>query len=62
MALTRSFEAACWFRSGKDTAQSLGETCHRALWIIGWHVFFLGVLVGGFFQHVCGNSEPVSAV
>jgi hypothetical protein len=38
------------------------ETVHRASRIIGWHVWSVRVFVaGGFFQHVCGNSEPVSA-
>jgi hypothetical protein len=38
------------------------ELLHRAFWFIGAHVWYVHVFVAGsLFQHVCGNSEPVSA-
>ena len=48
------------FRHGKHTPKSIGKAVKRAHRIIGGHVYHAGV-EGGFFQHVCGNSEPVSA-
>jgi hypothetical protein len=36
---------------------------HRAFGIIGADVWRVRAFVAGiFFQHVCGNSEPVSAL
>ena len=51
--------SALW--GSKYAAQSFREPIHCAHRIIGGHVGH-GGLAGGFFQHVCGNSEPVSAV
>lgn len=50
------------FTGAQYLTQAFTESIHRANWIIGWHVVYLGVLAVRFFQHVCGNSEPVSAV
>lgn len=55
-----SYASELWCR--KNTPQSIREPLHRANRIIGGHVVFRVVFAGGFFQHVCGNSEPVSAV
>jgi hypothetical protein len=49
------------FFNREDTTQAIRESIHRAHLIIGGHVDH-GVFVGSFFQHVSGNSEPVSAV
>jgi hypothetical protein len=57
-----SFCSRVMLGSVKNAAQSVRETIHCAHRIIGWHVFYLGAFAGSFFQHVCGNSEPVSAV
>jgi hypothetical protein len=49
------------FRNLNDVPKSFGETVHCALRVIGGHVYRV-VLGGGFFQHVCGNSEPMRAL
>ena len=44
-------------------AQTIGELRHRAFRFIGANVWNVRVFVAGsFFQHVCGNSEPVRAL
>ena len=67
IASSRSFPAAPLLRfpydvflGRQDAPQSISETVHGADRIIGWYVYRVFV-AGGFFQHVCGNSEPVSA-
>jgi len=50
-----------WLGGGQHPPQTVSKAVHCARWIIGGHVGH-GVFAGGFFQHVCGNSEPVSAV
>jgi hypothetical protein len=47
---------------GQNSPQAERESVHCADWIIGVYVLDRDGLAGGFFQHVCGNSEPVSAV
>jgi len=64
--LTRSLRSACFAFSGgrisEDAAQPFCESVERAHWIISGHVYDLVGFAGGFFQHVCGNSEPMSAL
>ena len=50
------------FRRRKDAPQAFIEVFHRVFWIIGAYVDDRAFVAGSFFQHVCGNSEPVSAV
>lgn len=50
-----------WLVVRQHSLQASREAVHRAHRIIGGHVFDRGVLAGGLFQHVCGNSEPVRA-
>jgi hypothetical protein len=47
---------------GQHTAESSRKSIHRAHRIIGGHVYGRVVFAGGFFQHVCGNSDPVRAL
>ncbi len=58
--------APCWpernLRRSQDAAESFIEMLHRVRGVIGADVYDRVFVVGGFFQHVCGNSEPVSAV
>jgi hypothetical protein len=50
------------FWSYQYTSQSVGELFHRPFGFIGSHVWHVRAFVAGiFFQHVCGNSEPVRA-
>lgn len=46
----------------ENFSQSLIKPLHGLLGIIGAHVDNHVFVAGSFFQHVCGNSEPVSAV
>jgi hypothetical protein len=46
----------------QNTPKASRELLHRALRFICTHVYDLGGFEDGLFQHVCGNSEPVSAV
>jgi hypothetical protein len=49
-------------RGRQHAPQASGELLHRAFWFIGADVWRIRAFVAvGFFQHVCGNSEPVSA-
>lgn len=50
------------FRRSEYTAQSFVEMLHRVLGVICSYVDNPVFVVGSSFQHVCGNSEPVSAV
>jgi len=51
------------FTSAQHALQASGELLHRSFWFIGAHVWNVRVFVAGsFFQHVCGNSDPVSEV
>jgi hypothetical protein len=60
----------CWCNSSgyralgnsQNTPQALRKSVLGMVRIVGGHVVGRAVLAGGFFQHVCGNSEPVSAV
>ena len=49
------------FGRAENAAQSLVEMFHRVRRIVGAHVDDRVFALGSFFQHVCGNSEPVSA-
>ena len=40
----------------------IGALCSGAAGFIGMYVAGLAVFAGDFFQHVCGNSEPVRTV
>ena len=46
----------------KHAPESFVKVFHRVCGIIGAYVDDHVFVVGGFLQHVCGNSEPVSAV
>jgi hypothetical protein len=51
------------FLCRQHASQALRELLHRVIWIIGAHVWHVRERVAGtFFQHVCGNSAPVSAL
>lgn len=45
---------------GKNTLQAVGKLLHRLRRIIDGDFVRVSV-AGNFFQHVCGNSDPVSA-
>jgi hypothetical protein len=59
MALRRSNATLQRFGCCEYASQAISESFHRACWIIGGYVYGVSV-AGGFFQHVCGNSESVS--
>jgi hypothetical protein len=59
---TLRFGFGVQLRSCEDAPQSFVEVIHRVLGIIGANVDNRAFVAGSFFQHVCGNSEPVSAV
>lgn len=50
-------------RNSEHAAQAVCELLHRSVGFIGAHVWYVVHVfaAGSFFQHVCGNSEPVSA-
>jgi len=53
-----------WLGGGQYAPEAIGKLLHRPFWFICahvWHVVRVFV-AGSFFQHVCGNSEPVSAL